>query len=77
MTNDQFSVFRSISARSFDDEKATVAKQITGSNCLTVNQAKTIMMELTFDSAKLDYAKFASIRLMTLVITTCLTMHRF
>ena len=60
MTNDQFSdALRSISARSFDDEKATVAKQITGSNCLTVNQAKTIMMELTFDSAKLDYAKFA------------------
>lgn len=60
MSDNQFSdALRSISSRSFDDEKATVAKQITGSNCLTVNQAKAIMMQLTFDSAKLDYAKFA------------------
>lgn len=60
MSDNQFSdALRSISSRSFDDEKATVAKQITGSNCLTVNQAKAIMMQLSFDSAKLDYAKFA------------------
>ena len=60
MSDNQFSdALRSISSRSFDDEKATVAKQITGSNCLTVDQAKAIMMQLTFDSAKLDYAKFA------------------
>ena len=60
MSDGQFSdALRSISSRSFDDEKATVAKQITGSNCLTVDQAKAIMMQLSFDSAKLDYAKFA------------------
>ncbi|MFT5902873.1 MAG: hypothetical protein ACI9LA_002092 [Bacteroidia bacterium] len=60
MSNGQFSdALRSVSSKSFDDEKATVAKQITGSNCLTVEQAKTMMMELSFDSAKLEYAKFA------------------
>jgi hypothetical protein len=60
MSNGQFSdALRSVSSKSFDDEKATVSKQITGSNCLTVEQARTMMMELSFDSAKLDYAKFA------------------
>ena len=60
MNDDQFAdALTSVSSKSFDDEKATVAKQITGSNCLTVEQAKTMMMELSFDSAKLEYAKFA------------------
>lgn len=60
MNENQFNdALRSISSRTFDDEKATVAKQITGSNCLTVQQARAIMMQLSFDSAKLDYAKFA------------------
>jgi hypothetical protein len=60
MSNGQFSdALRSVSSKSFDDEKATVAKQITGSNCLTVDQARTMMMEFSFDSAKLEYAKFA------------------
>jgi len=60
MSDDQFSdALRSVSSKSFDDEKATVAKQITGSNCLTAEQAKTMMMQLSFDSAKLEYAKFA------------------
>lgn len=60
MSENQFSdALRSVSSKSFDDEKATVAKQITGSNCLTVEQAKRMMMEISFDSAKLEYAKFA------------------
>lgn len=60
MSSDQFSdALRSVSSKSFDDEKATIAKQITGSNCLTVDQARAMMMELSFDSAKLEYAKFA------------------
>jgi hypothetical protein len=60
MEDNQFSdALRSVSTKSFDDDKFTVAKQITGSNCLTVEQAKTMMMELSFDSAKLEYAKFA------------------
>lgn len=60
MSSDQFAdALRSVSSKSFDDEKATIAKQITGSNCLTTDQAKAMMMELSFDSAKLEYAKFA------------------
>ena len=60
MSNGQFSdALRSVSSKSFDDEKATVAKQVAGSNCLTAEQAKTMMMQLDFESAKLDYAKFA------------------
>ena len=60
MSDSQFAdALRSVSSKSFDDEKATVAKQITGSNCVTAEQAKTMMMQLDFESAKLDYAKFA------------------
>lgn len=60
MSDDQFAnALRSVSSKSFDDEKATIAKQITGSNCLTADQAKAMMMQLSFESAKLDYAKFA------------------
>ena len=60
MDDSQFAdALRSVSSQSFDDDKATVAKQITGSNCLTSEQVKRMMMELDFEDTKLEYAKFA------------------
>lgn len=49
----------SINAKTFEDSKFTVAKQITQSNCLTARQVKEIMQIFTYEDTKLDYAKFA------------------
>ncbi len=48
-----------VRSKSFDDEKLTTAKQITGSNCLKVSQVLDLMKEMDFEDSKLVYAKFA------------------
>jgi len=50
---------RSVSSKDFEDSKLTVAKQITGSNCLTADQVRRMMNEFDFEGSKLNYAKFA------------------
>jgi hypothetical protein len=60
MDEGQFSnAQRSVSSKDFEDSKMTVAKQITGANCLTSDQVKRIMNEFDFEDSKLEYAKFA------------------
>jgi hypothetical protein len=60
MDEGQFSnAQRSVSSKDFEDSKMTVAKQITGANCLTADQVKRIMNEFDFEDSKLEYAKFA------------------
>ena len=60
MDEGQFSnAQRSVASKDFDNSKLTVAKQITGANCLTVDQVRRIMMEFDFENRKLEYAKFA------------------
>lgn len=60
MDEGQFSnAQRSIASRNFEDSKLTIARQITGANCLTVDQVRRIMMQFDFEQSKLDYAKFA------------------
>lgn len=60
MDNGQFAnAQRSITAKNFEDSKLTIAKQITGSNCLTADQVRRVMNEFDFESSKLEYAKFA------------------
>lgn len=60
MDEGQFSnAQRSVSSKDFEDSKMTVAKQITGANCLTTDQVKRIMNEFDFEDSKLEYAKFA------------------
>jgi hypothetical protein len=60
MEEGQFSdAMNSVSSTSFDDDKFTIAKQITGSNCLTANQVRRMMGQLDFEDTKLQYAKFA------------------
>lgn len=57
--NDFASALASIKSKSFDKDKLIVAKQITNSNCLTSNQVKQIMELFSFESEKLEFAKFA------------------
>lgn len=50
---------RSIGSKTFSDSKMTMAKQVTGANCLTADQVRRIMTQFDFESDRLDYAKFA------------------
>lgn len=50
---------KSIGSKSFEDSRLTVAKQITSSNCLTCDQIKEVMGLFSFESTKLEFAKFA------------------
>ncbi len=60
MTPQDFSQAKSsISAKSFEDSKLTMAKQIVRSNCLTAQQVKELMLLFDFEDSKLDLAKFA------------------
>jgi len=49
----------SISSKSFEDSKLTLAKQIAASNHLTSKQVKEIMQLFSFEDSKLDFAKYA------------------
>ena len=53
------SALASIKKQSFNDTKMQVAKQITSANCLTCSQIKEVMKTFSFESSKLDYAKYA------------------
>jgi len=50
---------KSISSKSFEDSKLTIAKQITASNCLLTSQVKEIMKLFSFEDSKLEFAKYA------------------
>jgi len=52
----------SISSKSFEDSKMTMAKQIINSNCLLAAQVKEVMMLFDFEASKLDFAKYAYTR---------------
>jgi len=56
---DYQSAVNSIKAKSFEDSRLTMAKQITNSNCLTSAQVKGIMQVFDFEQSRLDYAKYA------------------
>lgn len=49
----------SISSKSFESSKLTIAKQIVGSNCLLCRQVREIMKLFTFESNRLEFAKYA------------------
>jgi hypothetical protein len=54
--NNALSVIRK---ESFDSSKLATAKQVTATNYLSVNQIVQICRLFSFESSKLDYAKFA------------------
>jgi hypothetical protein len=49
----------SINSKSFESSKLTVAKQVAGANCLLCQQVKEIMKLFSFESDRLEFAKFA------------------
>lgn len=50
---------QSIRSKTFEDSKLTIAKQIINTNCLLSSQVKEIMLLFTYESTRLDLAKFA------------------
>lgn len=49
----------SISSKSSEDSKVTVAKQVIYANCLSTRQVKQIMQLITFEENKLTIGKYA------------------
>jgi hypothetical protein len=50
---------QSISSKSFEETKFTMAKQVLQDRCMTVSQVKQMMLLFTFEQTRLDFAKFA------------------
>jgi hypothetical protein len=60
MASERFATAKnSISSKSFEDSKLTVAKQVMNANCLLVSQVKQIMEVFDFESTRLEFAKAA------------------
>lgn len=49
----------SIKAKAYEDSKLTMAKQITKSKCLKSSQVREIMKLFSYESTRLEFAKFA------------------
>ena len=58
-TSDFDGVKNTISSKSFEDSKLTIAKQVINSNCLLSSQVKEIMLLFSFEDSRLDLAKYA------------------
>lgn len=52
-------VKNSINAKTFEDSKLTIAKQVIQSNCILSAQVREIMKLFTFEDNKLEFAKYA------------------
>ena len=60
MSSESFNTAKnSISSKSFEDSKLTIAKQVVGNNCLICSQVKEIMKLFSFEDTRLEFAKFA------------------
>ena len=60
MSGSEFSdAKKSIEEKSFEETKATMAKQIGRDRCFTVDQVKEVMSVFSFEDTKLDFAKYA------------------
>jgi len=60
MSNYDFMNLKSlVASTSFDDTKLAICKQAVSANSVTSSQVSELMMLLTFESGKLDLAKFA------------------
>lgn len=57
--NDFQSLKSTISSKSFEESKLTIAKQVLNNNCLTVTEVKEIMLLFDFETTRLDFAKYA------------------
>jgi hypothetical protein len=60
MDANEFAIAKeSIESKSFSDSKMRVARQVAGSNCLLATQVKDLMGLFSFETDKLEFAKFA------------------
>lgn len=59
VNNDINDITQSLKKQTFESTRVTLAKQIIRSRCLLVSQVIAILNEFTFESNKLDLAKFA------------------
>jgi len=60
MSREDFESFRNtVSSKSFEDSKLTIAKQVLNNNCLTSSQVKETMGLFSFETTRLDFAKYA------------------
>jgi Domain of unknown function (DUF4476) len=60
MSNEDFSDLNAtISSKTFEETKFTIAKQVLNDRCLFVSQVKQISMQFTFEQTRLDFAKYA------------------
>lgn len=57
--NEFGSIKNTISSKSFEDSKLTIAKQVVSAKCLTCTQVKEIMKLFSFEDSRLEFAKFA------------------
>ena len=48
----------SINTGGIDDTKLKIAKQVVDANCMSTEQVKGMMELLSFEKAKLDFAKY-------------------
>jgi len=56
--NDFEQAKQSISSKSFEDSKLTIAKQVINTNCLLSTQVKEIILLFTFEDTRLELAKY-------------------
>ena len=60
MSQNDFTDFKnSVSSKSFEDSKLTIAKQVLNNNCLLTSQVKEVMLLFSFEATRLDFAKNA------------------
>ncbi len=60
MAANEFQDFRSsISSKTFEDTRMTIAKQVLSDRCILASQVKEVMLLFTFEDNRLDFAKFA------------------
>jgi hypothetical protein len=50
---------QSVASNSFEESKLNIAKQVASSNCLFSSEVKEIMELFSFESSRLEFAKFA------------------
>jgi Domain of unknown function (DUF4476) len=60
MASNEFHDLRSsISSKTFEDTRMTIAKQVLSDRCILASQVKEVMLLFTFEDNRLDFAKFA------------------
>jgi hypothetical protein len=57
--NDFSALKNTITSKTFEETRLTIAKQVVGDRCLITDQVKELLQAFTFEDSKLDIAKFA------------------